>query len=106
MSWDIKDIVALVQLGVLSVSTAREMLGIEDKKESVKVSSDELNEGISPYQKAPVNSADFQDCICGECAYYLMEEVKCDVTGEQREFDSKACNLFALDGEEPIDESS
>ena len=30
MSWDIKDIVALVQLGILSVSTAREMLGIEE----------------------------------------------------------------------------
>ena len=90
----------MVQLGILSVSTAREMLGIEDKKESARVSSDETNEGVSPYQKALVKSADFQDRICGECIYYRMEEAVCSVTGEQREFEQQACLLFSDEGGE------
>ena len=87
-----------MQLGILSVSTAREMLGVEDKKESVKVSSDETKEGVSPYQKAPVNSAEFQECICGECVYYLMDEAQCQLTGEGREFNHQACQLFVSEG--------
>ena len=101
MSWDIKDIVALVQLGILSVSTAREMLGIEDKKETVKVSSDETNEAVSPYQKVPVTKAvDLQDRICGECIYYQMEEAVCDGTGEERTFEQPACLIFSDEGVE------
>ena len=106
MSWDIKDIVALVQLGILSVSTAREMLGIEDKKEAKQLESEDQTSLVSPYKKILQRRAGLEDRTCGECGSYSMEEVKCRLIGEQREFDSKACNLFALDGEEPIDESS
>ena len=100
MSWDIKDIVALVQLGVLSVSTAREMLGIEDKKEGKQVESEKQAEVVSPYRKILQRRAGLEDRTCGECGSYSMEEAKCDVTGEQRAFDQQACLLFSEEGGE------
>ncbi len=101
MSWDIKDIVSLVQLGILSVPTAREMLGIDEKKEGKKVKDEEQVAAVSPYKKLSkphkARSA-LENRTCGECVRYLMEEAKCDVTGEARAYDQKACLIFS--GEE------
>ena len=103
MSWDIKDIVSLVQLGVLSIPTAREMLGIDDKKECEKVAADEQVAAISPYEKLSKSQrvrSDLGKRTCGECSRYSMEEAKCDVTGEQRAFDQSACLVFTEEGGE------
>ena len=107
MSWDIKDIVSLVQLGILSVPTAREMLGIDDKKEGKQVESDEQAGAVSPYKKVTPSrrvKADSENHNCGECAHYRMEEAKCEVTGEQRAFDQNACLVFSEEGVEVEDE--
>ena len=53
MSWDIKDIASLVQLGILSVPTAREMLGIDAKKEGEKIELAEKASANLPYQENP-----------------------------------------------------
>jgi len=98
MSWDIKDIVSLVQLGILSVPTAREMLGIDDKKEAKQVEADEKEAAVSPYRKVKPSQrakAEEESRVCGECGHYLMEEAKCDVIGETRSFDQKACRVFS-----------
>ena len=107
MSWDIKDIVSLVQLGVLSIPTAREMLGIDDKKEGDKVKDEEQAAAVSPYKKLskPQKArSDLENRTCGECSGYSMEEAKCDVTGEQRAFDQPACLVFSEEGSEAEDE--
>ncbi|MBM3136376.1 MAG: hypothetical protein FJZ89_14070, partial [Chloroflexi bacterium] len=54
MSWDIKDIVALVQMGVMSVETAREMLGLEEGKESGRVKANETKEVEGMYATATI----------------------------------------------------
>ena len=103
MSWDIKDIVSLVQLGILSVPTAREMLGIDDKKEGKQVDADEREAVVSPYKKVKPSQrakAGVEKRSCGECAHYRMEEAKCDVTGEPRAFDQPACRVFSEEGAE------
>ena len=53
MSWDIKDIVSLVQLNVLSIESARKMLGLDVKKEDEKVESEEKASAVSPYSEIP-----------------------------------------------------
>jgi len=107
MSWDIKDIVSLVQLGILSVSTARDMLGIDDKKESKQVESDEHVAAVSPYKKLSKSQrarSDLEKRTCGECFRYSMEEAKCDLTGEERAFDQSACLVFSEEDAEAEDE--
>jgi hypothetical protein len=96
MSWDIKDIVSLVQLGILSVPTAREMLGIDDKKEGAKVEKEKQASAESPYEKIrPLKTiAGSAVKTCGECGNYSMEEAKCQLTGEEREFTHLSCLLF------------
>ena len=102
MSWDIKDIVSLVQLGILSVPTARDMLGIDDKKERDKVAVDKQAAAVSPYERVsqPLSAfAGLADKACGECAQYSMEEAICQLTGEEREFTHLACLIFDSDNE-------
>ena len=103
MSWDIKDIVSLVQLRILSASTAREMLGIDDKKEGIKVKEDEQTAAVSPYEKVvqPMSIiAELAEKTCGECVNYSMEEAKCQLTGEGCEFTRHVCLLFGTVVEE------
>jgi len=102
MSWDIKDIVSLVQLGILSVPSARDMLGIDDKKEGAKVEKEKQAAAKSPYEKIrpPLRtSAEVSEKTCGECERYSMEEARCQLTGEEREFTHLSCLLFG-EGEE------
>ena len=102
MSWDIKDIVSLVQLGILSVPTARDMLGIDDKKEGDKVAVDKQAAAVSPYEKVsqPLSAfAGLADKACGECSNYSMEDAICQLTGEEREFTHLACLIFDSDNE-------
>jgi|GEM_PF-2401316 len=88
MSWDIKDIVALVQMGVMSVETAREMLGLEEAKETGRVKTDETKEAEGMYVTATINA------LCDECAFLDGEGNRCQVTGEERRFNQKACRQF------------
>ncbi len=98
MSWDIKDIVSLVQLGILSVPTARDMLGIDDKKEAKRVEANEKEAAVSPYKKVKQTQrakAEEENPVCGECGNYQMEDARCKLTGEEREFTNPVCLLFA-----------
>ena len=88
MSWDIKDIVALVQMGVMSVQTAQEMLGLDQVKESSRVQKQEKTEAEGMYA-----SADGEH-ICDECGFFDAENNFCKVRDEERRFDQTACRQF------------
>ncbi|MBC8278984.1 MAG: hypothetical protein H8E46_12185 [FCB group bacterium] len=103
MSWDIKDIVSLVQLNVLSKETAQSMLGIDDKKENEQVETEEKASSISPYAEVtqPMSViSGLEEKTCGECINYSMEEAKCLPTGEGQDFMHPACLMFDSEGEE------
>ena len=88
MSWDIKDIVSLVQMGVMSVQTAREMLGMDKVKENSRVLKQEKAEVEGMYSSAS------EDHICDECGFFDAENNLCTVTDEERRFDEDACRQF------------
>jgi len=88
MSWDIKDIVSLVQMGVMSVQTAREMLGMDKVKEDSRVLNQEKSESEGMYASAS------EDHICDECGFFDAENNHCTVTDEERRFDQAACRQF------------
>jgi len=88
MSWDIKDIVALVQMGVMSVETAREMLGLDGPRESTRVRKQEQAEAEGMYAGAGDTP------LCDDCAFFDEDENRCQVTGEERRFDQPACRQF------------
>ena len=88
MSWDIKDIVSLVQMGVMSVQTAREMLGMDKVKEDSRVKKQEKSEAEGMYATAG------EDHICDECGFFDADNNKCTVTDEERRFDQAACRQF------------
>ena len=88
MSWDIKDIVALVQMGVMSVQTAQEMLGLDKTKESSRVVKQEKSEAEGMYATAA------ESHVCDDCAFFDADNNLCLVTGEERVFDQAACRQF------------
>ena len=88
MSWDIKDIVSLVQMGVMSVQTAQEMLGLDKAKETSRVQKQEKSESEGMYASAS------EDHICDECGFFDAENNHCTVTDEERRFDQAACRQF------------
>ena len=88
MSWDIKDIVSLVQMGVMSVQTAREMLGMDKVKENSRVEKEDKSEAEGMYASAGENQ------ICDECGFFDDENNRCTVTDEERRFDQTACRQF------------
>ena len=92
MSWDIKDIVSLVQMGVMSVQTAREMLGLDKGNENSRVLKQEKSESEGMYASAS------GDQICDECGFFEADNNHCAVTNEERSFDQTACRQF-LKGE-------
>jgi hypothetical protein len=88
MSWDIKDIVSLVQMGVMSVQTAREMLGMDKVKENSRVVKEDKSEAEGMYASAG------EDHICDECGFFDADSNKCTVTDEEQRFDQGACRQF------------
>ena len=106
MSWDIKDIVALVQMGVMSVQTAQEMLGLDKTKESSRVVKQEKSEAEGMYATAAEGHPRFHEGrLCDDCAFFDGDNNRCLVTGEERVFDQAACRQF-LRAEVKIEESS
>lgn len=88
MSWDIKDIVSLVQMGVMSVQTAQEMLGLDQLKETTRVQKQEKAETEGMYATAD------EEHICDECGFFDAENNFCSVRDEERRFDQVACRQF------------
>jgi len=88
MSWDIKDIVSLVQMGVMSVQTAREMLGMDKVKENSRVVKEDKSDAEGMYATAG------EDHICDECGFFDADNNKCTVTDEERRFDQGTCRQF------------
>jgi len=88
MSWDIKDIVSLVQMGVMSVQTAQEMLGLDQVKESSRVEKQEKSEAEDLYASSD------DDRLCGDCAFHDVDNNRCHVTGAECRFDQAACRQF------------
>ena len=88
MSWDIKDIVSLVQMGVMSVQTAQEMLGLDRIKETTRVQKQEKTESEGMYASAN------EEHVCDECGFFDAENNNCTVTDEERRFDQAACRQF------------
>jgi hypothetical protein len=79
------------------------MLGIDDKKEGAKVEKEKQASVESPYTKIkpPLRtSAEVAEKTCGECEKYSMEEAKCQLTGDEREFTHLSCLLFGDEDKE------
>ena len=92
MSWDIKDIVSLVQMGGRlslrrqgSVQTAQEMLGLDKVKESSRVQKQEKSESEGMYISA------YEEHICDECGFFDAENHRCLNTGEGRRGRQAVC---------------
>ena len=90
MSWDIKDIVSLVQMGVMSVQTAREMLGMDKFKENSRVEKEDKFEAEGMYVTGG------EDHLCDECGFFDADNNNCTVTDEERRFDQAACRQFLI----------
>ncbi len=88
MSWDIKDIVSLVQMGVMSVQTARKMLGLDGSNETSLVQKQEKAEAEVMYASSS------SDQLCDECTFFDADENRCQVSGEERRFDQMMCRQF------------
>jgi len=88
MSWDIKDIVSLVQMGVMSVDTAREMLGLDGAKETGRVKVEVKSDAEGMYATADEGKT------CDGCAFFDAENNRCQVTDEERRFDQPVCRQF------------
>ncbi|MDP8240374.1 MAG: hypothetical protein P9X24_14890 [Candidatus Hatepunaea meridiana] len=93
MSWDIKDIVSLVQMGVMSVQTAQEMLGLDGSKEMSRVQKQEKTDAEAMYATSS------GDRLCDECAFFETDENLCQVSCEERRFDQMVCRQFVAAGE-------
>lgn len=82
-SWDIKDVVSLVSLGILTTSSARGLLGIDDEEESKKEKDETMKDIYSLYnnafEKLSIPETDFfeePENISGEDTSFIPEETE------------------------------
>jgi len=93
----------MVQLGIMSVETSQEILGLDPKKEtsrSKQTQADEINEMFASgtvYGDNPVPVVT-QDTFhsCGDCVYWEGSNNHCAVHQREKTFDDLICRQFSL----------
>ena len=75
-------------MGVMSVQTAQEMLGLDKLKETTRVQKQEKTEAEGMYASAD------EENICDECGFFDAKNNFCSVKDEERRFDQAACRQF------------
>ena len=75
-------------MGVMSVQTAQEMLGLDKVKETSRVQKQEKAESEGMYASAD------EEHICDECGFFDAENNFCSIRDEERRFDQAACRQY------------
>jgi len=104
MTWDVKDIVSMVQLGIMSVETSQEILGLNPVQESEranKTQADDISEmfasgNIFNEHPSPSPNGDIDGQACGDCVYWDGSENSCSVHMKEKMFDDDICRQFSL----------
>ncbi|MBC8377090.1 MAG: hypothetical protein H8E26_13675 [FCB group bacterium] len=103
MTWDVKDIVSMVQLGIMSVDTAREILGLnpeEESKRTVKTEAADINELfasgkiLTESQDLSAITAEIKQS-CGDCIYWEGRTNFCPIHSREKTFDDDICRQFS-----------
>ncbi|MFQ6610164.1 MAG: hypothetical protein ACE5D7_05115 [Fidelibacterota bacterium] len=104
MTWDVKDIVSMVQLGIMSVETSQEILGLDPKQESKRskqTQADEINEMFASgkvygeQSELPTHVGNSEN-TCGDCVYWDGSNNHCSVHILEKAFDDDICRQFSL----------
>jgi len=93
MNWDIKDVTALVQLGIMSGATARKLLGLEDEAEDEAIDTEEEQAVDAMYSDAAAKARSSDD-TCNECVHFDEDANKCRVLEREAMFHDPACRFF------------
>jgi len=104
MTWDVKDIVSMVQLGIMSVETSQEILGLDPKqenkrsKQSAQAEIDDLyvNGNVFEVEQNAKSRTSFgKEEVCGDCVYWDGSENNCTVHNIEKTFDDRFCRQFS-----------
>ncbi len=93
MNWDIKDVTALVQLGIMSGGTARKLLGLADDNEDKAIEKEEERAVDAMYSEAASKTHSSND-TCNECVHFDEDSNKCRVLEREAAFHDSACRFF------------
>ena len=92
MNWDIKDVTALVQLGIMSAGTARKMLGLGDEAEDQAVDREDQQAVEAMYANATAKVHAASD-TCAECVHFDEESNRCRVLEREASLFDPACRF-------------
>jgi len=93
MNWDIKDVTALVQLGIMSAGSARKLLGLGEEAEEQAVEEEESQAVDAMYSQAADKVRASSD-ICNECVHFDEDSNRCTVLEREVTFYDPACRFF------------
>ena len=94
MTWDVKDIVSMVQLGIMSVETSQEILGLSPDKESKRTKKSEASDLSDMYVSGEVFNTE-EENVCGDCVYWDGQKNHCPVHLTEKSFDDLICRQFS-----------
>ena len=94
MTWDVKDIVSMVQLGIMSVETSQEILGLSPEQESKRTKQTEASEINDMFASGEVFNTENEN-VCGDCVYWDGSSNHCSVHLTEKSFDDNICRQFS-----------
>jgi len=94
MTWDVKDIVSMVQLGIMSVETSQEILGLSPEQESKRTKQSEASDLSDMYVSGEVFNTE-EENVCGDCVYWDGQKNHCPVHLTEKSFDDLICRQFS-----------
>ena len=93
MTWDVKDIVSMVQLGIMSVETSQEILGLDPKQEGERAKRTEASDITEMFASGNVFNSEH---TCGDCVYWDGSKNHCSVHKIEKTFDDNICRQFSI----------
>nr|MBC8553985.1 hypothetical protein [Candidatus Brocadiales bacterium] len=93
MTWDVKDIVSMVQLGIMSVETSQEILGLNPKQEGERTKQTEASDITEMFASGNVFNSEH---TCGDCVYWDGSKNHCSIHKIEKTFDDNICRQFSL----------
>jgi len=93
MTWDVKDIVSMVQLGIMSVETSQEILGLDPKQESTRENKSQADDISEMFASGKILAL---ENTCGDCVYWDDSSNHCSVHLIEKTFDDDICRQFSF----------
>ena len=90
--WSVQDIVQMVQLGIMSVSSAQQLLGLDGEKEA-ESNAAELRSDLDALYTRAQNSSALK--MCDDCLHFDENTNQCQAQEIEVPFDTPACVLFS-----------